>query len=264
MTATRVPVLLYHCVAERVDPRFAEWTVSPEQFAAQMRMVAESGREALTVSEYCARVARNATLPPRTVVITFDDGFADFHDAAWPVLRAHGLAATVYITTGCVGYTSDWLTSVGEGGRPMMGWDQIAALTADGVECGAHGERHVELDTLPARIGRAEIERSRDALSEVIGSVRSFAYPHGYHHAGIRRLVRDAGFRSACAVGDRLADPVGDPFAIPRLVVRPSLSLECFELALDGAHPSPSRHPVRRLAWRTVRRAGLHRMIGAG
>lgn len=264
MTAARVPVLLYHSVAEHVDPRFAEWAVSPEQFAAQMRVIAESGRDALTVSAYRERVAWGALLPRRTVVITFDDGFADFHDAAWPVLRAHGLAATVYITTGCVGYTSDWLAAVGEGARPMMGWGQIAALAADGIECGAHGERHLELDTLPGRIGRAEIERSRDALSEVIGTVRSFAYPHGYHHAGTRRLVRDAGFTSACAVGDRLADPAGDPFAIPRLVVRPSLSLECFELALHGAHPTPARRPVRRLAWRTVRRAGLHRRIGAG
>jgi peptidoglycan/xylan/chitin deacetylase (PgdA/CDA1 family) len=257
VTRRHVPVLLYHSIAERADPRFAEWTVSYDRFAAQLDLIAALGCEALTVSAYARRLARRAPLPRRAVVITFDDGFADFHDAAWPELRARGLVATVYVTTGFVGRTSRWLSAAGEGDRPMMGWDQVAAVAADGVECGAHGVRHVPLDTVRRRVARAEIESSRDALADVVGSVRSFAYPHGYHHRGTQRLVRAAGFASACAVGDGLADVAADLFAIPRVVVRPDLALDRLERVLAAAGPAPARSPFRRLAWRTARRIGV-------
>ncbi len=253
----RVPVLLYHCIAERSDPRFVEWTVSPDAFAAQMGLIAAAGCEALTVSAYADRLARRSPLPSRAVVITFDDGFADFHDLAWPVLRAHGLTATVYVTTGFVGATSRWLAPAGEGDRPMMSWDHVAAVAAGGVECGAHGVRHLALDTASRRVARAEIEGSRDALREVVGPVRSFAYPHGYHHRGARRLVRAAGFTCACAVGDGLAHGAADRFAIPRVVVRPGLGLDRLERVLAAAGPVAARRPLRRLAWRTARRVGV-------
>jgi peptidoglycan/xylan/chitin deacetylase (PgdA/CDA1 family) len=117
----RFPVLLYHSVADVVDPRFAAWAVSPQLFAAHMDALTSEGYSALTVSELARRAFdRDAALPARAVAITFDDGFEDFYTAAWPQLERCGLTATVFVTTGHVGAAGAWLQRHGEGDRPRM------------------------------------------------------------------------------------------------------------------------------------------------
>lgn len=252
-----LPVLLYHSVADAADPRFAQWTVSPELFAAQMEVLAQEGWRTLTVSELAELWDSPEEIPERVVAITFDDGFADFHSAAWPQLRRHGFAATVFVTTGYVGSTSAWLGRVGEGDRPLMSWSQIAEIAAAGIEVGAHGHSHVQLDTVSNGQATYEIELSRQALADVIGPVASFAYPHGYHSRAARREVRRAGFSSACAVRDGLASTSEDRYAITRAVVRGGTTIEAFARLIEGQCPTPRRRPLRRAAWRAVRYAGL-------
>jgi peptidoglycan/xylan/chitin deacetylase (PgdA/CDA1 family) len=254
-----VPVLLYHCVADAVDPRFAEFAVTPELFAAHMDLLASEGYRGVRVSELS--LDAGAGPPDRTVAITFDDGFEDFYTAAWPHLRRNGLTATVFVTTGCVGSTSTWLGRQGEGDRPLMTWDQVAEMSGAGIECGAHGHTHVQLDTVSHTRVREEIERSRDALAAVVGPVRSFAYPHGYHTRRVRREIRRAGFAQACAVGDGLASASDDRFAITRAVVRGGTSVEELARILEGRRPAARPRPVRRTAWRAVRRAGAEPLV---
>jgi len=128
VTARHVPVLLYHSVADDTDTRYVEWAVAPDVFAAHIEHLAREGYTALTITELVERAyVRGERLPPRTVAITFDDGLEDFHAAGLAVLRRHGLAATVFVTAGCVGATSTWLGPLGEGRRPMCSWDQLRA-----------------------------------------------------------------------------------------------------------------------------------------
>src|SRR5581483_7158340 len=107
--------------------------------------------------------------------------------------------------TAYVGETSRWLHRVGEGRRPVMTWEQLGEIAQAGIELGAHGHDHVQLDTVPRAQAAADIERSRRLLFEMTGSAASFAYPHGYHSKPVRRAVERSGFGSACAVADRLA-----------------------------------------------------------
>lgn len=257
-----IPILLYHSVANDADPRFAEWTVSPDLFAGHMDALASEGYRTLTVGELVQRgFGRKEGVPERTVVITFDDGFEDFYTTAWPQLRRTGLSASVFVTTGLVGSTSTWLERCGEGERPLMSWSQVAEISAAGIECGAHCHAHLQLDLVPLPHVREQIERSRRALAEVIGPVTSFAYPHGYHSRRVRREVRRAGFTSACAVGDGLAAASDDPFAITRAVVRRGTSVETLLSLVGGAQPTRRSRPVRRIAWRSLRRAGAEPLV---
>jgi peptidoglycan/xylan/chitin deacetylase (PgdA/CDA1 family) len=248
----RIPVLLYHAVDTGTDPRFAEWAVTPDTFAAHMDLVAASGRRAMTVSELV-----DAGLPGDAVVVTFDDGFADFHARAWPALAERGLTATVYVTTGCIAATSRWLDGVGEGDRPLMDSDQLRAVAAAGIEIGGHGHTHVQLDTVSPAAAALEIARSHDVLAETVGRVRSFAYPHGYHHRRVRRSVQEAGYDSACGVGDGLAQPGANRFAIPRVIVREDSDVE---RVLAGAGAVVGARHLRRGAWRVARRVGAERL----
>jgi peptidoglycan/xylan/chitin deacetylase (PgdA/CDA1 family) len=264
MTAERIPVLLYHSVAPSCDPRFAEWTVTPEQFAAQMSHLDDKGYRPLTIRELATQAfERRAPIDPRSVVITFDDGFADFHQHAWPQLRRHSLTATVFISTGYVGGTSAWLAEDGEGDRQMLSWAQIMELHAEGVECAAHGHRHLQLDTVSAAVARSDIEQSKSALERVIGPVASFAYPHGYYTKRLQRQVAEAGFRSACAVRDALSSTEDDRFAIARIVVRGGTGLDAFARLLegDGVEVAPRDATLRRGAWRALRRAGAEPIV---
>ena len=262
MTRAPVPLLLYHSVADATDPRFAEWAVSEKAFAAQMDALAREGYSALTVREVAERAfGRGGALPDRALAITFDDGFEDFYTAAWPHLERNGLTATVFVTTGHVGSTSVWLGSHGEGDRPLMSWSQIADISAAGIECGAHAHTHVQLDAVPRWRAREEIERSRRALAGVVGPPSSFAYPHGYHSRRVRQEVRRAGFASACAVADGLASASDDPYAIPRVVVRGGTSVESLLRVLEGQRSTARPRPLRRAAWRSLRRAGAEPLV---
>src|SRR5438874_1635195 len=92
----KIPILMYHSISCSYNPRFKEFTVPPEVFAEQMAYLHEHNYTTLTVTQLAQ--ARNAgSLPEKPVVITFDDGFADFLTVAWPVLQRYKFAATMYI-----------------------------------------------------------------------------------------------------------------------------------------------------------------------
>ncbi len=234
---------------------FRPWTVTPEAFDRQMGCLADQGYTALTVTDFVAR-SEARRLPERPVVITFDDGFADFYTQALPVLSRHGFPATIYLVTSGLGATSGWLAAEGEGARPMLDWDQAAMLPAAGVEVGAHTHTHPQLDTLPLEEAEREIRLSKRLLEEHLGQpVPSFAYPHGYHTAALKELVRQAGFSSACAVKHALSGPDDDRLALARVIVTHDLPLETFIRWIhgEGIRPAPRGERIRTVLWRLAR-----------
>jgi peptidoglycan/xylan/chitin deacetylase (PgdA/CDA1 family) len=254
---TTVPILCYHSVSPDPPGWIAPFAVSPDTFAAHLDAVAASGRQALTVSQYADGLRGRAALPPRPVLITVDDGFADFAEHALPALAERQLPATLYVTTGALA------------GRPratvlpaaaMLGADDLPALEAAGVEIGAHSHTHRQLDLLPGREVAAELGESRGVLAALLGHrIRSFAYPHGYWRREVRRLVGESGFDSACAVGETLSSPADHPLALSRILVRAHTSARAVAAWLAGAAPATVRaaRPVLRYGWRQYRRAAV-------
>ena len=147
------------------------------------------------------RYLDEAEQPPRSVVITFDDGYLDNLALAAPVLGRFGFPATVFVVTGEVGGVADWTPEPALNGRRLLSWEGLAALCASGsVDLGAHTRTHLSLRSSDLETARAEIEGSLEDLRGRGFSARSFAYPFGHSTPDTRAFVRDAGFASALGV----------------------------------------------------------------
>jgi peptidoglycan/xylan/chitin deacetylase (PgdA/CDA1 family) len=248
-----IPILLYHSVADDPDPWIRRFAVTPRTFARHLDLVAARGASTLTVSALVDALARGpAALPERPVLITFDDGFADFRDTALRAVLERGMAATMYPTTG-------FLDGRGPGGARMLTWRDLPEMAwgTGQVEIGGHTHTHPQLDVLGPDRARDEIRRCRTLLGDVLGTPpRSFAYPHGYSNSAVRAMVRAVGFDSACAVRNAFSSAGDDRFALARLTVRADTPPERIEAWLEGrgARTAHRHEAVRTRAGRLARR----------
>lgn len=261
-----VPILMYHSLSHRSSPSFRRFTLAPELFEEHLSFLAAAGYRTATVSELVARSAGGEPVPERTVVLTFDDGFADFHTHALPALVRHGMTATLYVVTCYVGSTSAWMRAEGEGDRPLLGWGQLREVSAAGIECAAHTHTHPQLDMLPVARMRDEVSRPKAVLEERLQvPVHSFAYPYGYHSPAVRAAAAAARYRSACAVADQVSGE-DDRFAIPRLTVPCGTDPAGLADLLDREPPGAGSRGVGRakqLVWRGLRKHGPRALVGA-
>ena len=257
MMNTSVPILLYHSVACASAPRFKKWTMHPEAFAAHMQYLYDQHFIPLTVTHWTRLLEQRSRLPERPIVISFDDGYADFLVNAVPVLQRYGFEATLYVVTKYVGQSSAWLQGQGAGDRSMLTWAQVAEVNAAGIECGAHSHTHVQLDTVPLSEAREEIARSKRELEQHLNQpVETFAYPYGYHTARVRELVQEAGFISACAVKHAVSTVDDDRFALSRIIIAADTDVDHFADLVAGRNlrVAPTEEQVWTKGWRVIRR----------
>jgi peptidoglycan/xylan/chitin deacetylase (PgdA/CDA1 family) len=250
-----VPILLYHEISTPADTAFGRLAVTPQAFETQLEYLVKNGFTTFTASAIAEALTTGAALPERAVVLTFDDGFANFHECVLPLLRKHGCTATLFVTTG-------WIADAGRraaGRRPgrMLTWSQLAEAAADGIEIGAHSHAHPELDQLGRKELHAELTVSKRLLEDALGtSVTGLAYPFGYSNVAVRRAALDAGYMYACAVRNAMASRRHDPLALPRLTIKASTSEDAFVQAVRGQSISKIYRTERMLTkgWAVVRR----------
>lgn len=230
-------VLMYHKVDGREGNTIA---VPPALFARQMAFLAERYR-VVSLAEVVAHLDGGESLPPRAVLVTFDDGYRDNLVAAAPVLERHGLPAVVFVPLDFVGNDrplphDEQLAEAGLD-NPTLDWDGVAELTRHGVEIGSHGLSHRVLATLSQESARDEIVRSRSLLEERLGrQVTAFAYVKGglaHFSDAHAAMVEEAGYRVAFSTVTGGNHVGADRYRLRRYNVEPA-SLRTFALLLDG------------------------------
>jgi peptidoglycan/xylan/chitin deacetylase (PgdA/CDA1 family) len=247
----RTPILMYHSISRHATPKFKPFTVSPELFAEHMACLHQHAYTPITVTQFVEARAQGASvssaLPERPVVLTFDDGFADFFTEALPVLKQYGFTATLYVLTEFINGTSRWLQHEGEATRPMLTWDQLTEISKCSIEIGAHSLSHRQLNTLLPAMAREEIVHCKRLLEHHLGrEVSTFAYPFGYHSATLRQLVREAGYTSACTVKDEICSETTNSFALVRLTVSADTTVDTFAALLSGVSSAVATEMYRR------------------
>jgi peptidoglycan/xylan/chitin deacetylase (PgdA/CDA1 family) len=257
VSSPAVPVLTYHSVTSESVAGMEAWEVTPAVFAAQIGHLVDTGYDVIPLAQYARWLAApdDNPLPPKPVVITFDDGYANFSHAL-EVLTRHRVTATMFVPTGYIGGTSSWNPSAPLSDMRVMSWEQLAEIRDAGIEIGAHAHVHRPLDEVAIRDVRDDVRRCKQILEDGLGTeVRGFAYPHGYYGARVRAEVVAAGYGYACAVRNSLSRPGDDPFAIARIFVETSGDLTAFDHLLAHGHVEfTSRERLATKAWRVTRR----------
>jgi peptidoglycan/xylan/chitin deacetylase (PgdA/CDA1 family) len=210
-----VPALLYHHVGPpAADPRLASLSISAEQFARQMAWLARNGYTAIRPSAWLAWQRGEKSLPRKSVMLTFDDGYADFPDTVLPILLRWGFEAVVFVITG------DATTNSWDGARRMSA-GQIKECSAQGIEIGSHTRTHPNLALLsPAQL-REEIRGSSEDLAAITGAgVSSFSYPYGWSNELVRECVSEF-FAVAFGCEEGTNDAATDPYRLRRTMIQP-------------------------------------------
>jgi peptidoglycan/xylan/chitin deacetylase (PgdA/CDA1 family)/glycosyltransferase involved in cell wall biosynthesis/SAM-dependent methyltransferase len=185
------PCLIYHHIGPSRRDTYPELTIAPARFERHLQWLRGWGYQGITPSQWARWRTGHASLPRRPVILTFDDGYADTAEHAFPLLKRYGFPATVFAVAGELGGTNRWDEHLGSGSHRLMDEDQIRNWAANGIEFGAHSLTHPDLTCLPAQQARHEIERSRDLLADVIGQpITSFSYPYGYHDGQTEAIAR--------------------------------------------------------------------------
>lgn len=257
-----VPILMYHSVTDTPTAATQTLSVSRAMFHAQLCYLRRNGFSGLTFGEFCRRRRTGESLPLRPIVLTFDDGYADFAENAMPVLAEHGFPATVFVTTGWLRNASSIV--VDPAPDRMLSQHQLAEVAGAGIEVAAHSHTHPQLDQVSQPRLHAELTVSRKILEDKIGGpVLSLAYPYGYSNKHVRELTRDSGYLQAASVANKAAPPNFDPFSVPRLTIRRSTSLARFSRVANQRWLAIHYAPAHALTagWATVRR--VRRGVGS-
>ncbi len=231
-------ILTYHRVNEHADDFLA---VHPDAFAQQMERLANE-RPLLGLAQAAEALARGESLPEGATCVTFDDGYADNHDVALPILTRFGIPATVFLVHDYL--DSDrvfpWYDESEQRarGRHVMSSAQAENLKKSGVELGVHTRTHPILPEIPQGDAVAEIDESKSLLEARFGPRPVFAFPRGLRtdfSAPLCRAVRDAGFTAAVTTISGTNGKEADLHALRRSAVeREDESPDMFARVLRG------------------------------
>lgn len=226
---------MYHQVTPTPVPAsFYKYTVTPRAFRIQMDLLARLGYTPITLDALVAARRGSSQLPPRPVIITFDDGFRDCATYAVPILNEHRFTATFFLVAGLMGQASNWLVAERGVEFEMMDWATARELVAAGFDCGSHTVTHPRLAQISERRCREELGESRRCLEDNLGhTVRHLAYPYGSFNERVSALAAEAGYVTACSVQIGLATMSESPLALHRVPITGQESDESWRSRLD-------------------------------
>lgn len=253
----RIAILCYHDVSD--DPSAPLQTVPPEFLREQIRAARAQGWSFLSLADLLAHRGRPDRLPPRVMVLTFDDGYRSFAERALPILEDEGVPATLAVITSFVDRPAPELP-------PLLGWEELRALAARGVEIVSHAHAlhryetsNPQRDTAPSvgtrrylaaerRYEDREQYRSRihDDLMETQRVLRErlgrpavvLAWPFGVHNEMARGLAARAGFEATLSLAGRAVSPEDLRLGcLPRVMMTRRLDLTAPDRWLDARAP---------------------------
>ncbi len=248
----RLRVLVYHRICNMPRETSLEyWNVPPAQFDLQMHYLREHGYNVFTVGEAYRMIHAGQPLPPKAVSITFDDGYHNNYEFAYPILHKYGLRATMFLVYEYIGSCRafEWVRwdeaalkykQANPSTREPLNWDEVIEMSQNGIEFGSHSLTHARMSDLSPKQLENEIGQSKSKLEQRLGTeVIGFVSPFGLGSAfkkTVREILLEKGYLYAFLGRVGSIGPEDDPYDWGRHAVYEKDSLEILRLKVNGAY----------------------------
>ena len=191
------------------------YSLSIEQFREQMEYISKNGYQTLSLNELIDHTTHDHQ---KSIVITFDDGFADNYTNAFPILKSLGLTATVFVVTDFVG-------------KPKyMSWQQLRQMNTEGISIQSHTVSHRPLTVLKTNEIIYELDGSKKRIEDHLGAPVDFlSVPHGMIDEKVVGVARSTGYRAICTAEPAFSHSYGNPAILNRINISDRCEIATFE-----------------------------------
>lgn len=235
-----MPVIMYHRVIKDESEKGVHGTyVTVEQFEEQMKYLKKKGYETVTFKDLLNnRYKQRFDKEKKWIMLTFDDGYKDNYENAFPILKKYQFKGIIYILDG-IEYNK-W--DVDNPGNPekrftLMNQDELLEMQNYGIEFGGHTSTHPRLAELSTEQVKSEIINSKFNIEKIIGKeLLSFAYPYGSLNEEVKRIPQEAGYKFAVATDSGSIVFSDDLFEIRRIGIFPTNNLFNFKRKVSGKY----------------------------
>lgn len=216
----RIPILMYHHIDTiAANAVGSEFFVSPAAFRQQMGYLADNSYTPITLNQLSAHLNAGAVLPENPIILTFDDGYNDAYDNAFPILQEFGFTGTFFIIT-------DLADEEIEG---YMNWEKIAEMAEAGMSIQSHSRTQGDLRGRDHDELLVDLTASQQAIARHTNTTPHYlAYPRGLYNDEVLAAVEEAGFAGGLTASITWQDGFERPLTWPRLFVNHNLPVPDF------------------------------------
>ncbi|HEV2395504.1 MAG TPA: polysaccharide deacetylase family protein [Candidatus Sulfotelmatobacter sp.] len=236
-----VPILMYHSVCDQDESgvhAYYRTSTTPQVFSEQMQFLKAEGYLSCSLDAALGYLKNDAAIERKLVVITFDDGYSDFYQHAFPVLQRYELTASMFLPTAYIGDSPLHFKD-----KDCLTWQRVRELSRYGISFGSHTVTHPRLVEMNVDQIDNELATSKNTIEDQLGiPAESFAYPYAFPQTNteFKRTLKDsllrAGYRNGvCTVVGR-ADSQSEPLFLERLPANSDDDPALFAAKLAGAY----------------------------
>ncbi len=230
-----IKVLIYHRVLQDPDDsrKHEYMCVYASDFRKHLRLLERWGFTSITFHDYHLYLKGELDLPRKPVIITFDDGYKDVFENAYPLLQKFGMKAVIFAIANSKILSNVWDHGSEHPASDLMTEHELLELHSAGHEIGSHSLSHPALPSISKEQLWEELSRSRMLLEILLNApVRSVAYPYGLVNEEIKKIASEAGYFTGCGVYTGPAAFGEDPFEIRRILIRGTIGTFGFALRM--------------------------------
>lgn len=212
-----VPILMYHRIADIPGDRN---TVHPRMLAEQLAYLKQQEYNSITLRDLELHLTAKTPLPPKPIILTFDDGYEDNFTNALPLLQEYGMKATVFVVAGWIGRNNGWENYPGKPHCQVMSWEQLQQWQEAGMDIGSHTMNHSALSRLTNEEIKVELAISKNLLEEKLNrEIEFLCYPYGDFDQRVKETAQAVGYRGALAIFQGTSLWRNDLWSLRRVVI---------------------------------------------
>ncbi|WP_234123117.1 polysaccharide deacetylase family protein [Clostridium hydrogenum] len=216
-----IPVLMYHSIAYEKNN---ELRVPKEKFREEMQVIKDNGFTPITLDDLYSHFTNETALPPKPLIISFDDGYKDNYENALPILKEFGFKACAFVITCQIDDSTDFMTSA-----------MLKEMEANGVDIECHTVTHPHLSALSYDKQLVELRDSKTKLEKLLNKkINYIAYPYGSYNSDTVKLAESLGYKMAFTTNEGPANKSQGMFTLDRVYVSNANSVDYFKKQITG------------------------------